>query len=65
VTDPDVAYALARAYNGWIADFCKVAPNRLFAAAILPLQNMDFALEEMQRVARIPSVRAVFVEDHY
>ena len=70
VRDPDVAYALARAYNDWIADFCKAAPNRLFAAAILPLQNMDFALEELQRVARVPSVRAVFirpvfVEDRY
>ena len=46
------------------------APERLLAAAILPLQNMDFALEELQRVARIPSVRAVFIrpmflEDRY
>ncbi|MGH7053612.1 MAG: amidohydrolase family protein, partial [Stellaceae bacterium] len=49
VRDPDVAYALARAYNDWIADFCKPAPERLFAAAILPLQNMDFALEELER----------------
>jgi len=37
VQDPDVAYALARAYNDWIADFCAATPNRLFAAAILPL----------------------------
>ena len=29
VEDPDVAYALARAYNDWIADFCKAAPDRL------------------------------------
>ena len=29
VEDPDVAYALARAYNDWIADFCKTAPDRL------------------------------------
>jgi predicted TIM-barrel fold metal-dependent hydrolase len=70
VRDPDVAYALGRAYNDWIADFCKAAPERLFAAAILPLQNMDFALEELQRVARIPSLRAVFIrpmflEDRY
>ena len=42
VKDPDVAYALARAYNNWIADFCAAAPDRLFAAAMLPLQNMDF-----------------------
>ena len=45
VRDPGVAYALARAYNDWVADFCKAAPQRLFAAAILPLQNMDFALD--------------------
>jgi len=61
VRDPDVAYALARAYNDWIADFCKVAPQRLYAAAILPLQDMDFALEELQRVARVQSIRAIFI----
>ena len=59
VRDPDVAHALARAYNDWIADFCKTAPQRLFAAAIVPLQNMDFALEELQRVARMPFLSAV------
>ena len=26
VEDPDVSYALARAYNDWIADFCQAAP---------------------------------------
>ncbi len=70
VKDPDVAYALARAYNNWIADFCKAAPERLFAAAILPLQNMDFALEELHRIAKIPCFRGVFIrpafiEDRY
>src|SRR5256885_1814892 len=43
VRDPDVAYALARAYNDWIADFCEVAPQRLYAAAILPLQEIGRA----------------------
>ena len=61
VRDPDIAYALARAYNDWIADFCKAAPEQLFAAAILPLQNMDFTLEELQWVARVRPVRAVFM----
>ncbi len=70
VHDPDVAYALARAYNHWIADFCQVAPERLFAVAILPLQNMDFALEELQRVANIRCfrgafIRPMFIEGHY
>jgi uncharacterized protein len=61
VHDPDVAYALARAYNNWMADFCQAAPDRLFAAAMVPLQNMDFALEELQRVARIPCFRGAFL----
>src|SRR5439155_985895 len=30
VHDPDVAYALARAYNNWITDFCQAAPDRPF-----------------------------------
>ena len=61
IKDPDVAYALARAYNNWIIDFCQSAPNRLFAAAILPLQNMEFALEELDRVVKIPCFRGVFI----
>ncbi len=70
VKDPDVAYALARAYNDWIADFCKPAPQRLYAAAVLPLQNMEFAIDELHRVAKLPCFRGVFirpafVEDRY
>lgn len=61
VKDPDTAYALARAYNNWVADFCKSSPNRLFATAILPLQNMDFAIEELQRIAKIRCFRGVFI----
>jgi uncharacterized protein len=61
VEDPDVAYALARAYNNWIADFCQVAPQRLFAAAMVPLQNMDYALEELRRIRAIACFRAAFI----
>ena len=70
IEDPDVAYALARAYNDWIADFCRAAPDRLFAAAMVPLQNMDFAVEELRRIARISCfrgafIRPMFLEDRY
>jgi predicted TIM-barrel fold metal-dependent hydrolase len=61
VEDPDVAYALARAYNNWIADFCNAAPNRLFAAAMIPLQNMDYTVEELWRVSKIPCFRGAFI----
>jgi predicted TIM-barrel fold metal-dependent hydrolase len=61
VEDPDVAYALARAYNNWLAEFCKASPLRLFAAAMVPLQNMDYAIEELRRVRRIECFRAAFI----
>ena len=61
VEDPDTAYALARAYNDWIADFCKAAPDRLFAAAMIPLQNMDYTVAELRRVVKNPSFRGAFI----
>ena len=70
VEDPDTAYALARAYNDWIADFCQASPERLFAAAMLPLQNMDFTIEELARVSKNSSfrgafIRPMFIEERY
>lgn len=61
IEDPDTAYALARAYNDWITDFCAAAPDRLFAVAMIPLQNMDFAVEELRRIAKNPSLRGAFI----
>jgi predicted TIM-barrel fold metal-dependent hydrolase len=61
VEDPDVAYALARAYNDWISDFCQAAPGRLFAAAMVPLQNMDYAVAELRRAAKLPGIRGAFI----
>ncbi len=70
VEDPDVAYALARAYNNWMAEFCQAAPERLFAAAMIPLQHMDYALAELRRISKIPCfrgafIRPMFLEGHY
>ncbi len=70
IKDPDTAYALARAYNDWMTDFCQTAPDRLFAAAMLPLQNMDFALEELHRISELPCfpgvfIRPMFIEGRY
>ena len=61
VEDPDVAYALARAYNNWVSDFCQAAPDRLFAAAMVPLGNMDFAMAELRRAAGMRCFRGAFI----
>ncbi len=70
IEDPDVSYALARAYNDWVSDFCQAAPDRLFAAAMVPLGNMDFALAELRRAAgtrcfRGAFIRPMFMEGRY
>ena len=51
--NPDVAQALARAYNDWILDFCRAAPKRLHPVAVLPMQDVVFAVREAKRVAAL------------
>src|SRR5277367_1451598 len=48
VKDPELAAAVARAYNRWLADYCKPYPDRLFGVAMIPLQSVDRAIEEMK-----------------
>jgi len=49
----DGAYALARAYNNWVLDYCAVAPERLYPAGWLPLQDVHYTCEELRRIARL------------
>ena len=39
---------MCRAYNRWLADYCKPYPDRLFGIAMLPMQSIDLAIEEMR-----------------
>jgi predicted TIM-barrel fold metal-dependent hydrolase len=69
VENPDVAAALARAYNNWIFDFARTESRRLVPAAVLPIQNINFALAELRRIEkmgfRTVVMRPVFVCDRY
>jgi predicted TIM-barrel fold metal-dependent hydrolase len=69
VENPDLALALSRAYNDWIRDLCQAAPQRLFPAAVLPLQDVGFAIQELHRVAglgfKAVSIRPVFFEGRF
>ena len=47
--DPDLAAAIARAYNDWMHDFCKIAPDRMFGAAIVAPHDVSSAVEETRR----------------
>lgn len=49
VNYPEVAVALARAYNDWLSDTHTSADDRLSGMALLPLQTPAAAVEELQR----------------
>src|SRR5690606_11041929 len=62
IADGALAAALCRAYNDWLQEHCATAPERLFGAAAIPLQDPDAAVAEVERVASsLPQMRAVFV----
>src|SRR5207247_1256937 len=47
IKDPPLAAAVCRAYNRWLADYCQPYPDRLFGVAMLPMQSIDAAIEEL------------------
>ncbi len=59
--DPDFSAAACRAYNRWLADYCKPYPERLFGAAMLPMQSVAGAVQEMQFAAKELGFRAGFI----
>ena len=44
---PELQLVGARAYNRWLATLCAQRPDRLFGVAILPLQDLQAAKEEL------------------
>lgn len=51
--DPRAAAEMARIYNDWLAEFCAVYPQRLIGLAVIPSTDLDLAIEELRRVARM------------
>lgn len=52
VENADAAYMCARGYNDWVYDYCSADKKRLYPAAVLPTQSVDYAIEELRRVAK-------------
>jgi predicted TIM-barrel fold metal-dependent hydrolase len=61
IQDPQTAAAIYRAYNRWLADYCKPYPDRLFGVAMLPLQSIDAAIAEMRFAKKELGFRAAFI----
>jgi predicted TIM-barrel fold metal-dependent hydrolase len=63
------AKALCKAYNEWAHEYCQADPERLYFAAMLPMQDPTFATQELYRVAakgcRVGLVRPIDAMGNY
>ncbi len=59
--EPEFAAAIARAYNDWLHDFCAIAPERMFGAAMVAPHDVDAAVAEAQRCVETLGFKAVFL----
>ena len=50
--EPQHSLALCRAFNDWVADYCKDAPDRLKATAIVPQHDPKLAAQEARRAVK-------------
>jgi len=61
IGDPPLAAAACRAYNRWLADYCRPYPDRLFGVAMLPMQSIELAIEEMRFARKELGMRGGFL----
>jgi len=63
------ARAMCKAYNEWAYEYCQEDPERLFFAALLPMQDPVFAGQEVYRVAakgcRVGLIRPIDAMGNY
>src|SRR5919197_555675 len=60
--DPAFSEAIARAYNDWLADFCRDGdPRRMYGAAMLPIHDVAASIREARRAVRDLGFKAVFL----
>ena len=53
LNDHDAAKEMFRIYNDWLKDFCRHYPDRQIGLACLPYGDIDAAVKEVHRVAKM------------
>src|SRR5262249_11271969 len=61
VQNGKLAAALCRAYNNWLADYCRPYSGRLFGVGAVAFQEPNLAVVEMNRVTETLGFKAVFI----
>ena len=57
--DGDLLTSIFKAYNDWLAEFCKPFPHRLKGIAMLNLDDVQSGVKEMERCAKMGLVGAM------
>jgi uncharacterized protein len=52
LTDPELSLAYVRAYNRWIAEFCRASDSRLVPIAQLTLLDPEGSAQELERAVK-------------
>ena len=53
LSDHEAAHEMFRIYNDWLKDFCHHYPDRHIGLACLPYGDIDVAVKEIHRVAKL------------
>ena len=59
--EPEYATAIARAYNDWLHEFCREAPERMLGAGMVAPHDLPGAVAETRRCVEELGFRAVFL----
>ena len=62
VAEPLLMSAIFRAYNDWLAEFCRTDPARLKGIAMINLDDVEDAVKELERAARLGLSGAMITE---
>jgi predicted TIM-barrel fold metal-dependent hydrolase len=62
VADTALMSAIFRAYNDWLAEFCRTDPSRLKGIAMINLDDVSDGIEELERAARLGLAGAMITE---
>jgi predicted TIM-barrel fold metal-dependent hydrolase len=62
VTDTPLMSAIFRAYNDWLAEFCRTDPARLKGIAMINLDDVADGIAELERAARLGLAGAMITE---
>jgi predicted TIM-barrel fold metal-dependent hydrolase len=62
VADGALMSAIFRAYNDWLAEFCRADPGRLKGVAMINLDDVEEGTRELERTARLGLCGAMITE---